>query len=108
MRLWPARTASRFLRQNNPGSSVTFAGSRLVVAAQAHVWEIIMQRGQVRLRRQDCLVLQFVLVYICHNRRRTGIWIVGPVDRLIPGVAVESRNSQSYDGKAGWPPQRTE
>ena len=67
-----------------------------------------MQRRQIGLRRQYRLVLQFVLVYICQNRRRTGIWIVGPVDRLIPGVAVESRNSQRYDGKAGWPPQRTE
>ncbi len=57
-----------------------------------------MQGGQVGLRRQDCLVLQFVLVYICHNRRRTGIWIVGQVDGLVPGVPIESRNSQSYDG----------
>jgi len=46
-----------------------------------------VQRRQVGLRRKNCLVLQFVLVYICQNRRRTGIWIVGLVDALVPGVA---------------------
>ena len=83
-------------------------GHRSEIAAQPHAREIVVQRRNIGLRRKYCLVLQSILVYICQNRRRTGIWIVGLVGDLIPGVAVESRNSQRYDGKAGWPPQRTE
>src|ERR1700722_15569166 len=58
--------------------------------------------------RREHLVLARVLVYICQNRRRTGIGIVGPAGELKPGDPVKSRNSQRYDGKAGWPPQTPE
>jgi hypothetical protein len=45
-------------------------------------------------------------MYIWQNRRRTGIGVVGPVGDLKPGDPIKSRNSQRYDGKAGWPPQK--
>ena len=77
------------------------------IAAQPHGWKVIVQRRQIGLWYQKCLVLQAVLVYICQNCRRTGIGIVRFADHLNPGESVAC-NSQRNDGKAGWPPPSPE
>src|ERR1700677_1083766 len=112
----PARTVSRFCCRNRPRQDriggetypIRCGGDFAEIAAQPHPGEIVVQRRQIGLGRQDCLVLKFILVYICLDRRRTGIWIAGLVDDLVTSVRIESRNCQRYDGKAGWPPQRSE